>query len=362
MRQAQNRPSIGEVISRKIHEIMRRFFATVIISVNSDSKVCTLKMTHLRQDGTVLRNETHEFKTAFSDIPIEAAKFIQRARRHNPYLYVVSYAQSMRQGAIDAVGAADYEKFGVQASGVKKIVMQSSWSVYIAPEGIKEARRKFATSQGLDLLFSPFVLLYVGTRERRERNTKKLYALQCRSSVTLAVLDRDNFFFGGFFSLESDVEFQGDRKSKEESIAGLQGLDFEDSQGVDVDAILNQNLEEVNSLGDFSEDFGMDDFEEHPLPGGGRDQDERGSLDDFARAISVAKIVKNSLSEFYRNSVYRGDFIEEVVFLDTYGISSASIAHYRSALLLELKVVKFDMMSTLSELAKEEIFTKDSGK
>ncbi|HCZ18554.1 hypothetical protein [Wolinella succinogenes] len=337
-------------------------FSTLIIGVNVDSRNCYTRVLTLKK-GKILHDELKEFRTVPGDIPIEAAKFIRKLRKKHPFTYVATLSHSIHQGAIDTIRADEYLKFGIRSNEVRSVIVQEAWSAYISREGIAEARGKFAKSQGVDFLFSPFALLYEGIKGRLDEK-KRLYVLQQQSDLALAIMNAKGLYFGGFFILESEMEASTEKKPEEEMALGETPLEpASPAKITEALSALDNELEEIGELEELDDSVMIEDFEEHeaPLPKHNEKEEERSALDDFARAISVAKFIKDSLSEFYKNEVYRSDFIDEIVILDTYGISSGALTYLKNTLLIDIKTHALDVTSSLVKMAELEIKEREGG-
>lgn len=340
---------------------IRDIFATLLVGVNTDSRSCYIRILRLKK-GKIISDEFKEFKTVSGDIPIEAAKFIRRLRKNNPFTYIAAMSHSIHQGAIGTIDKEEYRRFGIRSKEVHGVEIQGRWTTYIAHEGIAEARQKFAKSYGFDFLFSPFVLLYKGVKKRLD-SKKRLYVLQRRSDLALGVMDKEGLYFGGFFILESEVSEgegeKGEGAASEESVSE-EATSAMSSPPPFTEALsaLDNELEEIGALEELDDSVILEDFEEHEvaLPSGDEpQQNEKSALDDFARAMNVARLVKDSLGEFYKNDVYASDFIDEIVILDTYGISSSALTYLKNTLLIEVKTILLDVTSLLVDLAQSEL-------
>ncbi|MGP1450237.1 MAG: hypothetical protein ACTTJS_03805 [Wolinella sp.] len=339
-----------------ISSIVKDMFSTFIVGVIVDARSCHVRMVTLKK-GVVINDEEKEFKTVLGDVPIEAAKYIRKLRKQHPFTYVSSLSHSIYQGAIDTTDSSEYIKFGIRADNVKSIKVQDSWSLYITKEGIKEAQNRFAKSQGLDLLFSPFALLYEGNKARLDRK-KRLYALYQHSALTLGILNNSGLYFGGFFLLESEIE-ESEPSSDDGSELEEESLLVSETQTKMSDALnaLNSELGEIGELEELDDSVVIEDFEEHEagLPMAEEKESEKSSFDDFARTMNVTKFIRDSLGEFYKNEIYESDFIDEIVILDTYGISPSSLAYLRNTLLIDVKVHRFDISAALIDMSRAEI-------
>ncbi|WP_301065726.1 hypothetical protein, partial [uncultured Helicobacter sp.] len=215
-----------------------------------------------------------------------------------------------------------------------------------------ENRVKFIRALGLDLLFSPFMLVYEHIKNQLG-NKIKLYVLQERASMTLFVADKKGVYFGGFFMIGGELEQSDDDNSSMTEVHSFKELS-------ELDSILG-SLDELNEIGeleDLDEELIRKEFAPDEVDSQKQQEAEMSRLEalrDLARASNAAEILKNSISEFYSNPIYNAQFIETIVILDTYGITKQALDHIRQSLMIDVKVLPLNIPEALIRLAKAEL-------
>ncbi len=300
--------------------LLRPFFSTVLIGVNLDAKVCSLKIVVLK-NGHVKSSVSKEFKIVNKELPMEAAKLIADYKRKYPFTYLSAMSKTYNQGLANCSKKGELIKFGVNAKTSHIIEMPNHWLFYIQQLAVDENRVKFIRALGLDYLFSPFVLVYESIKGRLTEKVR-LYVLQERASITLFVADKKGVYFGGFFMVGGELENNEDK--------GASMLEIHSAKEMsDLDSIQKQQEAEMSRLE---------------------------GLRDLARASNATEILKNSINEFYSNPIYNStQFIETIVLLDTYGMTEQAVAHIRNTLMIEVEVRSIHIPDALIDLAKAEL-------
>ncbi len=331
--------------------MLRPFFSTILIGVNLDGKVCSLQIVVMK-NNKVKNTINKEFKIVDKELPIEAAKLIKSYKRKYPFTYLSAMSKTYNQGLANFSKKGDLIKFGVNSKTSRIVEMPNQWLFYIQNLAVDENRVKFIRALGLDLLFSPFMLVYEHIKNQLG-NKIKLYVLQERASMTLFVADKKGVYFGGFFMIGGELEQSDDDNSSMTEVHSFKELS-------ELDSILG-SLDELNEIGeleDLDEELIRKEFAPDEVDSQKQQEAEMSRLEalrDLARASNAAEILKNSISEFYSNPIYNAQFIETIVILDTYGITKQALDHIRQSLMIDVKVLPLNIPEALIRLAKAEL-------
>ncbi len=331
--------------------MLRPFFSTILIGVNLDGKVCSLQIVVMK-NNKVKNTINKEFKIVDKELPIEAAKLIKSYKRKYPFTYLSAMSKTYNQGLANCSKKGDLIKFGVNSKTSRIVEMPNQWLFYIQNLAVDENRVKFIRALGLDLLFSPFMLVYEHIKNQLG-NKIKLYVLQERASMALFVADKKGVYFGGFFMIGGELEQSDDDNSSMTEVHSFKELS-------ELDSILG-SLDELNEIGeleDLDEELIRKEFAPDEVDSQKQQEAEMSRLEalrDLARASNAAEILKNSISEFYSNPIYNAQFIETIVILDTYGITKQALDHIRQSLMIDVKVLPLNIPEALIRLAKAEL-------
>ncbi len=323
----------------------------MLIGVNLDAKVCTLKIVVMK-NKRIKSTISKEYKIVDKELPIEAAKLIKNYKRKYPFTYLSAMSKTYNQGLANCAKKSDLIKFGVNIKTSRIVEMPNQWFFYIQQLAVDENRVKYIRALGLDYLFSPFMLVYEHIKAKPSLKLK-LYVLQEMASVTLFAADKKGVYFGGFFMMGGELE-----QSEDESISTIEMQSVEEMSSLD--SILG-SLDELNEIGEL-EDLDAELIRKEFAPQEMDTQEQQAGISsleglrDLARASNAAEILKNSINEFYSNPIYENtQFIESIVILDTYGITEQAVDHLRNALMLDIEVRALNIPEVLISLAKAEL-------
>lgn len=329
--------------------LLRPFFSTVLIGVNLDAKVCSVKIAVFK-GGVVKNTITKDFKIVDKELPIEAAKLIKSYKRKYPFTYLSAMSKTYNQGLANYGKKNDLIKFGINLKTSKIVEMPNGWVFYIQQLAIDENRVKFIRALGLDFLFSPFALIYEGIKKTLTKDLQ-LYVLQERSSLSLFVADKNSVYFGGFFLM-------GALDEGKDEVGNIEVKSLDEMAGLD--SVIG-SLDELNEIGELEDlDSGLIKQEFMPEEVDAQKQQEAEIerlevLKDLARASNVTEILENSINEFYGNNIYKSQFIQKIVLLDSYGITEQAIEHLKNSLMLDIEVRKFNINDALIAMAQNEL-------
>ncbi|PAF44685.1 hypothetical protein [Helicobacter sp. 11S02596-1] len=328
-------------------KLIRPFFSNVFISVNLDSKVCSLKIMRIK-GGETLENLTKEYKMVNHEMPIEAVKAIKSYQKKYPFTYLSTMAKSYNQGIFKKNDKEDFSKYGINPKE-SNILSFGNWKIYIKNSAIEENLEKFSKLKGLDYLFSPFIVIYHKIKDQIERKTS-LYILQERGSISLLIADLEGIYFGGYFIVEGEADDMSEatQSGHINEVFG-DGFAFPNNNN---DDDFDDAIDELEDLGD--SDLFIDKLNESLLNDNDEDERTKEKVDDIVKVSVIFNIVQNSLREFYSNELYENKFIEKIVILDTYGMSRGGVNYLEENLMIETSKIPVSIVDELCALSKIE--------
>ncbi|PAF53388.1 hypothetical protein BKH42_06095 [Helicobacter sp. 13S00482-2] len=327
-------------------KLIRTFFSNVFIGINIDGRTCSIKIIRIK-DGKTLENINREFKTINNEIPIEAVKLIRKYQKKYSFCYIGVMSKSYNQGVIRSKEKKeDYSKYGIDAKECN-IIDFKTWKVYIKNAEIKENIEKFFKINGIDYLFSPFVIIYSKIKNELDSKTR-LYILQERSSISLLVADNAEIYFGGYFMVEGEMEDVNISDTNTENFFDVViPKDHKEEIEEDFD-------DEIEDLEDLDSDIFINKLNEKLLIDNQEENLTKGKVDDIYKVSVVADIIQNSLMEFYSNDLYDSKFIEEFVILDVYGMSEGALDYLRDKMMIQVSKKSFSLTDALADLSRIE--------
>lgn len=304
---------------------LNRIYQKVIISIDLDVKTCRLRITY--HNNKNLKQEEKYYKTINADFPIEAAKYIRRIQNKYPFTYLGTMSRSANQGLINGNKIDIFNDFGLDISSLTIMLINKKWFVYVSKEEIQKYKNKFNKVNGVDFIFSPFILIYEKIKNRLE-DVKKLYILQEKSSTSLLVADKNGIYFGNYIIFEEDkfIEEIKNDKAKQGDV-----IEFDAIEDIDENIIIK--------------DFDKTDYEPASSVG----------LNELSIANHMMEIIKETLNNFYKDDRYASDFIDELLILDGYGISDNTIMHLKNNTMLETHFLRIDICEEIEKLVKMEL-------
>ncbi len=335
--------------------MIRPFFATVIVGIEVDHKLCSIAVNFYRR-GQLIQTQTKEFKTNPGELPIQAVRHIKKIRAKNPFTYVSTLSCSITQGVINSDKESDFQKHGVNCNEVVYKRFDNNWSVYVPNEGIAETKKRFL-KLGADFVISPFMILYRLAKDTFQ-DSCKLYVLFQRSNMTLIVTKQDaGVLFGGYYVLESEIDL------------GLSFVkhslseDEDDIRKTDIESDLQNELSSIENVVDLDSESSNDDelikvlknddgdegLHEHESA----EESKGDDLDDFSRINTAAKFIQSALNEFYNNELYNGEFINQIVIFNPHDIAQDTLQQIQQITMLEVQVFVCDIAKELANLGYE---------
>lgn len=315
-----------------LNKLLRPLFSNVFIALNIDNGSCFVRILRQRE-SRVLEEVDREFRIFDEELPVEVVKFIKTYKRRYPFSYVGLVAKTPTQGIIDKGNPDLLTSLGI-APKECKILPIRGWSVYIKKQEILEIQRHFARFGGVDYVFSPFVVMHSALREWLDSKLR-LYVLLERSHVALMVANEGGAYFGGLFPIAPEEQ------APAQEIEPLEGLELDEEMHA-LEGLEDLDLEEIGQ--EFEEEGEMEDIGQ--------------IIEDITNASALSDTIGRALGEFYANDSYEEGFVEEIVFLDSVGVSQDILSYVHEAMLLDVKYQPFSIQEALLEMIQQEYVRK----
>jgi hypothetical protein len=348
--------SLRTVIQKKFQNL----FVAVILNESESILRCKVL-----KDGVIKKTFTKTFTQTQPSDALESSVENYLIALHDEYafVYIAFFLGTMGQGAIEGMGKSAFSKHNVDMDNVFHVPMNKQWSAYASYIEIKWAKNLFS-EVGLDLIFSPFMVLNDFVVSQKLKNKPTCYLLNAEDCFCVAIMDGKNLHFGAFFKTQSDATFSNnaqvsdwENEEKEEGITALGDItELNDEYDHD-------DLSDLGELGDIDEFKSVDSFSDVDEPKSlghfkGLDtiREEDTSLELYGRDLLVYKYLKSSLEEYYHNPVYESAFIEEIIIFDGYEISSDLIRQLEDELMMDVEIHKVDISDRVCDIAIKEVF------
>lgn len=306
-----------------LESVLRPFFSQVFLSVHADGDSYFVQILRFKSTKLV-EKVTREFRRSGNLPSAELVRFIRGYKKKYPFLYIATLIDSGNQGAfgsdfVDSKGIDSY------LDDDDLLCLQfDRFGAYVRVDELNFVEDNYKNVGGVDYVFSPFVILN-HLLEFRLDFSLKLYAMCDKSAVTIFVANVDGTYFGRYFN------FQEYEKSKQGDEPQDQSEKEEQSEEIEDDTWEHEDS--------FEDDDYKDDLEEIDLSMLQRSIDEiEGEEALKARAQEkrcdlLGEILQSVMREFYDLG---GDFIEEIVILDSTDITQDNLGKIQDRMLIDI--------------------------
>ncbi|WP_024954262.1 hypothetical protein [Sulfurospirillum arcachonense] len=345
-----------------LKKVFQKYFSNLFISIVQENNEWIIYSKILKNG--VIKDKFSESFIISEDgsIPPKMEKYLEEFHAKYNFIYVSVFLDSMGQGAISGTSANDFEKNSIDMKNVVHFDIDKKWSVYASFIDINWVKKLFQ-STGIDFIYSPFVIQNVLIKKQKSITQPILYILNHKDSVTISIFENEELTFGAYFKTTTDDNLSSgeedwDNVDEEEGVDNLIELDtIEDDELGSVDEL--ENLDELDSLDDVEDnDFeDIDSERDHNLghfEGDEESIEEESNLELFGRDILLYKYLNTSLQEFYKNPLYKSNFIEKVVIFDGYEISSELIEMIEDELLMDIEMNKININEVVCDMSIKE--------
>ena len=316
------------------------------------------------KDGAIQKTFTKTFTHTESMDALEKSveNYLIALQEEYMFVYVAFFLGSMGQGAFEGIGKSAFTKHNVDSENVFSVTTNNQWSAYASYIEIKWAKNLFS-EVGLDLIFSPFIVLNDFVVSQKLKNKPTCYLLNSQDSFCVVIMHEKKLHFGAFFKTQSDTSFtqttpvsDWENEEKEEGVTELGDLSAMEEEDDDTMSDLSDlgDIDDIRSIDSFSD---MDDSKTlGHFQGIDTVKREDTSLELYGRDLLVYKYLKSSLEEYYHNPLYDSTFIEEIIIFDGYEVSSDLIRQLEDDLMMDVEIHKVDISDRMCDLAIKEVF------
>lgn len=320
---------------------LRNYVAQLLICVIFEENKHSVRARNIK-NGKVVKS----YEKSFDD----KKKLLQYVDNlsHNFQLYYISvFCENTSQGLVPVSSQSELGRFGV-AKNVTTLTLLNA-QIYTPTSAIKEYQKLFEDYGEVDLIYSPFMLLYHCISKTKPQKDKTiLYVFRHSIYLALMVCEAKRILFGQFYDInahnlayeENSQESTDEEINFEEPLADgaseeLQGLINEDANNKNADNNSDQNT----SIGDTTRHIASSAM----------------NLSNFGSDMDMCSCIFAGVQEFYQNPLYNGKFIDEVVLFDNAEISQAVLDYIEGEIFIKPKVIKIDTFTLMSELMRKEL-------
>ena len=322
--------------------LKKRFLHRFIIVYLESEKI---KISFYDVKNFIVQNsDSVEFEREESDsLGDEVINFLNTLQQKVTKSYIVTLINSSGQGIIPTCTATKFSDYNIDRKYIYNICLDNSFTNFVSKAEIKWIQKIFFKT-GIDLIFSPFTLLYMLFSQNPIKSSEvELHILYQTQSTTLIVTKGKKVLYGSFFNtfeeknlLYTDFEKQ---EEEEDSFEIEDEFDFEDEEfdfedGIGEDEILEDNLEDDNSS----------------------ELDYKKELELIETNKNFAHSLSSTLKDFYSNPLYESSFIDSVTIYSEEKIDESIVEFIENELFLSVKIQKIDLDEEVLKLIYKEVF------
>ncbi|MDD2383930.1 MAG: hypothetical protein PHN18_07025 [Sulfurospirillaceae bacterium] len=351
-----------------LRQIFQKKFQNLFVAIVLNESACHIKC-KVYQDGAIKKTFEKSFSGPYDtenlDITIE--NYLISLQEEYGFVYISFLLNAMGQGAIEGFNAESYRKHSVDLQNVHMINISKQWSMYASFIEIKWVKNIFSET-GIDLVYSPFFILYDFIVSQKLKSKPTLYLLNGQDFFVSAVFQDTKLHFGAFFKTQNSVAFthtdevsDWESEREEENIANLEEMpelsmnNNEDNEDESLSGLSDlEDIDELNQVDSFSD---VDDVKTlGHFKGFDNVKEEDTSLELYGRDLLVYKYLKSSLEEYYHNPLFHGEFIDEIIIFDGFEMSSDLIHQLEDELIMDVEIHKVDIVDRLCDISIKEVF------
>lgn len=320
--------------------MLRKFFSQLLISVIFDSEKQSVRAVCVKN-----KTQTKTFEKSFEE-PKKAYEYIA-SLNENYRLFYTSVLLKDAQGLLPSANLA--RDLGVEVAK-NAILPLGNAQIYTDKANIEKVKTAFAPYGEVDLIFSPFALLYrlILQHLRGSKGGElTLYAFRYDDYLALLICENSKILYGKFCDLKGFVE----PKMDEDELKELDEFMENDELGDDFSELGNADLHGAD------DDLGGEKGDLKGKKGGksGESNDLASTLSGFGSDMDMCAFIFESVKEFYENPLYNARFLEKLIIFEGGKINEAVIDYIEGEIFMRPEIKSFDALKLMYELMRWEL-------
>ena len=295
-----------------LRSLIKNLFVCVFID-EDECKIYGQIVKNNQKVGTIEAN----FEIIDGHIDHKFNDYIKKNLKKASSTYVALLLNSKKQWALPVNDHDGYNRFGVNFNEVHTLDMPGDWSIFIPKDEI-EREVNFINGMKIDLLYSPFALLYEKICEFKADERITLYVYAQESSCAIMIFSGLKMLYANFYNTEASSQKLNE---EDEAIAPINIADIDNIIAKEDDKLhalsvlddLNDNFDELSD--ENSEKTFEDITEEEDIERTGAQIEE--SLQKVGRSGLLLNDIKEAMLDFYKNPLYESAFVEKIVVFDS---------------------------------------------
>ena len=342
------------VLNKLIKSLYLKVFVNIVIG-QSQTKVY-IEM--VDNDKNVVNFDERDFNVTYLDG--EMSEYISHILRESPFYYISILNNSLSQGAIPTCSKDKTAQFTDLSQSEYKCY-NDSWTYY-ADKGDIYSLEKIFSKVGVDLMFSPFLVLANFFKDKVGSNLA-IFILIEDGRLTLSVFNKSELLYADYLDMSSEFD-DDDLVIDDDDDMDEMSLDDENIVLDDMDAL--DDMDELDDFGDLGDIADLDSIEEidefaesKDIEEAFLDQEEEAKpekeADGFNDDYQRFSLIQSSINNFYQDSKYKSEFLENIYIADSVGVSTDLKTYLEEEMFLNVYIRRIELGSEVCEIAKMEL-------
>jgi hypothetical protein len=347
-----------------LSKFFEALYLKVIVNIVVSGQKSVVYIELLNSKGVVKHDEA-TFNTTSLDNKMH--KFIASYIKESPYHYISILDTSKEQGAVPTCSKAGMSDFHDFSESEYKC-LDDKWAYYTSKNDLYELEKKYQKI-GVDLVISPFVLLYNFFKDKINEN-KAMYILIEDTYMSLCVFENSELMFAQHMDMNAhnEEEIDDDNLMIEDDDMVDDILDediLDDDDSIDLDDLnaLDEIDDDVEDFGDIEDLDALEDIDEFSES---KDVEEEfhemkqpePSVDEpagFNQDYQRFSLIQNAIDNFYKDERYNSEFIETVYIADAIGVSKDLKTYLEEEMFLSVYIRNINLVQKLCSVTKMEL-------
>jgi len=347
-------------------KIFQSLYNKIFINIVVERSKTIVYVESVSNKGVTTDSDAQFFDTI--DLNDKMLEYIKNHIKASPYFYISILDTSATQGAIPTCNKHRMPEYYYDIALSKHKCHNNKWAYYTSKDNLYAIERKYKTI-GLDFIFSPFTIVAVFFKDKIA-TTMAMFIFIQDSYLSLTIFDNEKLLFAEHLDMQTENESNDimlqDTLDEEDVLLDDDGIDLDELEVVDNDDGDDGddfgNIEDLDALEDIEEFADSKDLEEEFIENAEeistnsettiQDGNEDESFtEDYQRFL----LIQSSLGKYYKNSLYKSEFVENVYIADGIGVGTDLKKYLEEEMFLNVYIRKLDIAVEVCELAKTEL-------
>lgn len=325
------------------------FVKNLYLCVFVGNKECSIYGQFVK-NGKDLSALQADFEIVGEHIDFKFNDYVKKHAKGANSTYIALLLNTQKQWALPVSDRVGYNKFGVNFGEVNVLSMPGGWSIFIPKDEI-QAQLHFLNGLKIDLLYSPFSLLYDKINEFRADDKITLYVYIQGDSCAMMVFKELEMKFGAFYNSNDE---ENEQKHDDGNLSPINIADIDN-----IIAKEDDKFNALNTLNELSTDDEIGGFEDisKTQEYERSESDTQTNLKRLGLSGLMLSNIKDAISDYYKNPLYDSNFIEKIVIFDSTGdIDEQNLIDIISnELCIETTVFKVDKYKDALNIISKEL-------